>query len=254
MGLYLKDILHLASQSMLYPTIAIVLLLIVFIIFSIGAIIAEVFTERRHFKLVMPVFLNKLDDAAPEDIPEVVEESALLRNQKVALLTLFENSNLPEESRFALAKRLISDEEGRYKRIVSRTDLAAKVGPMLGLMGTLIPLGPGIVALGQGDTSLLSSSLLIAFDTTTAGLACSAVSLVISLIRKRWYADYMVALKACMSTALEKIEILEAEGKTGKDRPLIVRAADSADTAQVAVTGTFSAARKVTEVPDGAAS
>ncbi len=219
MGVYLQDVLHLVSQSMLYPTIAVVLLLITFIIFSIGSIIVEAFTERRHFRLIMPDFLNELDKASPEDISTVIETSALLKNQKRALLTLFKNGSLPEESRFALAKRLISKEEERYHRIISRTDYAAKAGPMLGLMGTLIPLGPGIVALGQGDTATLSSSLLVAFDTTTAGLACSLVSLVISMIRKRWYNDYMVALKACMSTALEKIEIMSEEGDFVEEKP-----------------------------------
>lgn len=42
---------------------------------------------------------------------------------------------------------------------------------MLGLLGTLIPLGPGIIALGQGDTQTLSTSLLTAFDTTIAACA-----------------------------------------------------------------------------------
>lgn len=55
---------------------------------------------------------------------------------------------------------------------------------MLGLLGTLIPLGPGIIALGQGDTQTLSTSLLTAFDTTIAGLCAAAVCLVVTTLQQ----------------------------------------------------------------------
>lgn len=58
--------------------------------------------------------------------------------------------------------------------------MIAKLGPMFGLLGTLIPLGPGIVALGQGDTVTLSESMNVAFDTTIAGVISAAVASVIS--------------------------------------------------------------------------
>ena len=75
---------------------------------------------------------------------------------------------------------------------------------MFGLMGTLIPLGPGLIALGQGDTKTLSSSLLIAIDTTVAGLISAAVSYIISSVRNRWYEEYMVNLETVMECILEE--------------------------------------------------
>ena len=71
-------------------------------------------------------------------------------------------------------------------------------------MGTLIPLGPGLLALGQGDTKTLSDSLLIAFDTTVAGLISAAVAYIISAARKSWYEQYMVGLETVMETILEE--------------------------------------------------
>jgi biopolymer transport protein ExbB/TolQ len=81
-----------------------------------------------------------------------------------------------------------------------------KLGPMFGLLGTLIPLGPGIIALGRGDTYTLSSSLLTAFDTTIAGLIAAAVATVISTIRKRWYSRYVGLMEAVMECLLEAME------------------------------------------------
>ena len=74
-----------------------------------------------------------------------------------------------------------------------------------GLLGTLIPLGPGIVALGQGDTVTLSESMNVAFDTTIAGVISAAVASVISHIRKRWYNDDMVSLETLMEAVLEEV-------------------------------------------------
>ena len=62
----------------------------------------------------------------------------------------------------------------------------------------------GLIALGQGDTKTLSSSLLIAFDTTVAGLISAAVSYIISSVRNRWYEEYMVNLETVMECILEE--------------------------------------------------
>lgn len=83
---------------------------------------------------------------------------------------------------------------------------------MLGLMGTLIPLGPGLVALGSGDTQSLSQSLQFAFDTTVAGLATAIVCMLVTRVRRRWYGDYLVSMESAFNTLLEKGRIMHEEG------------------------------------------
>ena len=217
---FLTDILHVVSQALLAPDIILLLAFICYALFSIGSVLVETFTERRHFKVVMPKFLAALMDAREEDIPQVIAESGLLKRQKDALNTVYEYRTLSGDALVALVKRLVSEEETRYDRIVGRNNTAAKVAPMLGLMGTLIPLGPGIQALGQADTSALSSSLLVAFDTTVAGLVTAAVCLVIGKIRSNWYEDYLSALDASMATMLEKIEAgRDGSAQAGAQKP-----------------------------------
>jgi biopolymer transport protein ExbB/TolQ len=208
MELYIKEILHIVAQTLLAPAIIVLLSLVAVSLFVIGSTLVEIFTERRHFRVVMPTFLNALTDATATQIPSVIENSGLLRRQKDALLTLFENRSLPVETRTALAKRLVADNEMRYQRIVARTDIISRIAPMLGLMATLIPLGPGIIALGEGDTAGLADSLLTAFDATVAGLLTSVVALAVSKLRKHWYENYMISLEAAATTVLEKIETL----------------------------------------------
>jgi biopolymer transport protein ExbB/TolQ len=134
---------------------------------------------------------------------DVIGQSSLFQRQKATLRELIKSNSLPTASLQALARRLITGEELHYARITNRTDLVVRLGPMFGLMGTLIPLGPGMIALGQGNIKLLSDSLLIAFDTTIAGLAAAGIAFVISLLRKRWYEDYLSALETLMESLLE---------------------------------------------------
>ena len=90
---------------------------------------------------------------------------------------------------------------------------------MFGLMGTLIPLGPGIVAIGEGDTTVLANSLLIAFDTTVLGLIVAAVALVVSTIRKTWYAKYMAAFESAAEIVLENANKGEVATDDAPEQP-----------------------------------
>lgn len=211
-NLYLSDILHTISSDLLIPVVVLLLVFIVYSVYSIGSVLVEVVAERRHYRAYVPELVAQLDAAAPDELEQVIERSGLLRNQKDDLAELTCYLYLPEDARTEVAKRLLANEDMAYQKVLGRTDVAAKVAPMLGLMGTLIPLGPGIVALGTGDTETLSSALLVAFDTTVAGLATAVVCHVISRMRRRWYGDYLVSMEAAFNTLLEKAEALHAEG------------------------------------------
>lgn len=89
--------------------------------------------------------------------------------------------------------------------IVKWTDMIAKLGPIFGLLGTLIPLGPGIIALSQGDTTTLAESLLTAFDTTVVGLAVAAAAMVMSAIRKGWYRNY-ISIQETLTDCILEVE------------------------------------------------
>lgn len=212
-ALHLDALLHVLTQALKYPTILLLLLLVAFAVVTVAMAIVEYAVERRHFKVALPELIAKVNDAEYKDLPAAIEESGLLRGQKNMLLTMVAYGYLPEEARVALAKRMLSQEEQRYLRVTSRTDLVAKIAPMLGLMGTLIPLGPGVVAMGQGQVDLLSSSIEIAFDTTIAGLVVAIIAMFISRLRKSWYEDYLEAEEAAMSSILEKAGACIAAGE-----------------------------------------
>lgn len=197
----IHDVLRAVSSALEVPVVIVLILFLLAAAVLTGWGIAEFFTERRHLKVALPQLLEDLRTA--DDRAAVIEASGLLRRQKDALLELLNHPAFNGEMRETLAVRLLEQEQDRYDRIVKLSELLARLAPMFGLLGTLIPLGPGIIALGQGDTYTLSTSLLTAFDTTVAGLVAAAFATVISTVRRGWYREYASILEAAAEMLLE---------------------------------------------------
>lgn len=222
---YVNAVLHQLSSWLLVPVVVVLLALIIYSLYSLGSLFVEVLVERRRYRAYIPELVARLEEAPFSEIGEVIEQSGLLRRQKDDLDELAAYLYLPEDGRTEVAKRLLANESLHNRRVLDRTEVAAKVAPMLGLMGTLIPLGPGIVALGTGDIETLSKALLVAFDTTVAGLATAVVCFIVSRVRQRWYSDYLVSMEAAFNALLEKAAIANAEGV---EIPRIVLSYDAA--------------------------
>lgn len=198
----LQDALHIVSSSLQGPVIVLLLALVAVMVLIVGTVIAELFTEHRYFRLSLPNLIDDLDGAG--DAEAVVRGSGLLGRQKNALVELLRHPQASAAERESLAVELVARERRVFDNRVKATDLIAKVAPMLGLMGTLIPLGPGVMAIGEGETEVLAESLLVAFDTTVLGLIVAVVALAVSTLRKSWYAKYMASFEAATECVLEK--------------------------------------------------
>lgn len=93
--------------------------------------------------------------------------------------------------RLGSTKALLEQSENKYTAYVlkkiDRLDILARSGPILGLMGTLIPLGPGLTAMSTGDLSQLSTAISIAFDTTVVGLLVGLLAYILGKSRRRHF-------------------------------------------------------------------
>lgn len=188
---YLAKILHAASQSMLIPDILGLLFFLVFAFMELGSFVAEM---RERKKADRPVnLLEVLHDVGGvplwqmRNLQQVLDKSALVPRQKKLVSELLVGPGLSPEVKKLMAQDILDREEFRFKRILEKTDLLTKMSPVFGLMGTLIPLGPGLAALGHGDVRGLSEAVIIAFDTTVVGVAAGSVGAFISKVRRRWY-------------------------------------------------------------------
>ena len=197
-----QTILNTIANAMETPIMIILIVMLAFAVFCIGWVLAEALGERRHMNYSMPKLLDQLK-AGPEDLQEQIKKSGLLYRQKDALLELTAHPDLSRKMLAGLEENLLEKEQSHYEAVLNVTGLLSKLAPMAGLLGTLVPLGPGIIALGQGDTMTLSASMLTAFDTTIAGLLVAAVCLIIHTLRKRWYNRYMSDLETLADCVVE---------------------------------------------------
>jgi biopolymer transport protein ExbB/TolQ len=76
-----------------------------------------------------------------------------------------------------------------FVRIVTR------VAPMLGLVATMIPMGPALKALGDGQLSDVANSLMVAFSAVILALIASAMTYAIANVRRRWYASDLMQVE-----------------------------------------------------------
>ena len=201
-----QKILRAISTVLRAPITIILIIFIAFAIFSVGWLLVELCTERRHMKYSLPKLLDEMKNSG-QSLEACITGSGLLKRQKETLLELTRHPDFSKEMLLSLADNLLEKEQAHYDQILKFTNLVSKLAPMAGLLGTLIPLGPGIIALGQGDTLTLSNSMLTAFDTTVAGLIAGGICLVVHTFRKHWYAAYISDLESLIDCVVE----LEAE-------------------------------------------
>lgn len=200
----LSNLLHLISNSLLIPVMIILVVVVFYTFLILGSFITEFYSRKDFGSKNTESLMNSLDTArSPDEMKEIVKSSELQRTEKDILYTVINNHNLGSESREALAVNLIEEEELRLSNITTKSDVIVRLAPTLGLLGTLIPLGPGLSALKTGDIATLANALMIAFDTTVAGLLASSLAYMVSKYRKKWYTKDLSDLEAILNSTLE---------------------------------------------------
>ena len=202
----MTEILHIIGQGLRIPCYVVLLLLMAVAVIEVGFVIYEAAQRAGSDKINTVELLHAMRGRTPDAIRAMLDDEPFLNRQKLVFSRLLNTADLPEETRLAAAKRMLEGEEDYYGRVLRITDTVAKLGPMFGLLGTLIPLGPGVVALGQGDTATLSQSMSVAFDTTIAGIITAAVCSVLSTVRRRWYNAALADVEAVMEGCLQEMK------------------------------------------------
>lgn len=107
---------------------------------------------------------------------------ATAKQEMVAVLTAQEG----EPGLDARLERLVQRADANGVRRLDAVRFVVRVGPALGLMGTLIPMGISLAGLAQGNLPKMAESMTTAFTATVVGLACSVSAYVLSLVREHW--------------------------------------------------------------------
>jgi biopolymer transport protein ExbB/TolQ len=200
----LTGIFYVIAQSLLIPVLAALLISLLYAILQAGGIFSEYSSRITTSVNEIEKLLNDIaETGTPESIQEAVDKSNIPQSHKDIVAKVIANTNLDKVSNEAFARKLIEVEEVKAAKTLEKTDIIAKIGPAIGLMGTLIPMGPGLAALGAGDINTLAQNLMVAFDAAIIGLAAASVAFVISRIRRRWYEDRLANLDTITESVVE---------------------------------------------------
>lgn len=204
---FLNTSLSAISQGLQIPVIILLLLILLFAVVTLGKLLSEYLSRKKvPVKLIKEMIYDIYDAESSEDIKNIVNSADIQKSQKSVLIELADSERLSKKSRETLARRLIDNEEDKITQNLQKTDIVTKVGPTLGLMGTLIPMGPGLAALGTGDVTTLASAITVAFNTTILGIGSGAATYLASKLRRRWFGEYLANLDALMDAILDNID------------------------------------------------
>lgn len=193
---YISDILYWISTGLLVPVIVLLIFFFGRALLLIGSFFGQYLAIRRTESLMAKELygLNK------ENISTLSER---LPKKNPSLVVTYMNRLLVADSE-AMRQRLLSDFEIAADKDLSTSKTLSKMGPMLGLMGTLIPMGPALVGLSTGDIASMAYNMQVAFATTVVGLFAAAIGFITQQVKQRWYLQDMTNLEFVAELLNEK--------------------------------------------------
>ncbi|PXA91717.1 hypothetical protein DMC47_25155 [Nostoc sp. 3335mG] len=111
----------------------------------------------------------------------------------------------PHDDELAI-EEIVSRAETDASRSLNTIRFAIRVGPSLGLMGTLIPMATALSGLAKGDLQVLASNMVIAFSSTVVGLAVGVVAYLVAMVREGWVRSDLDAVRFHAERALRHEE------------------------------------------------
>ena len=158
---HIREVLHLLAGLLIWPVMIGLIALASAMLFSLGGFFREAWDRGRGRKKLLSGALSRLEATA-------------------------KGSNNGAGPFDIQLERALQNEERLLWTALSRLRLAVRVGPALGLMGTLIPMAYALKGLSEGDLPALASNMVTAFAATVIGLAISVLAYLVAAIRESW--------------------------------------------------------------------
>lgn len=184
---YISDILYWISTGLLVPVIVLLIFFFLRSLLLIGSFFGQYLAIRRTASLIS----TEVDSLTKENVQSLAER---LPKKNPSLVVTYMNRLLAADSA-AMRQRLLADFEIEADKDLSTSKTLSKMGPMLGLMGTLIPMGPALVGLSTGDIASMAYNMQVAFATTVVGLFAAAIGFITQQVKQRWYLQDMTNLE-----------------------------------------------------------
>jgi biopolymer transport protein ExbB/TolQ len=192
----IQHALYVLSNALLLPTLLAILCMAAWTMLLLGGLVREWFTRPAIKRVLHEARWAVRKESAK--VPGRVTGEALVQRLREcafglpARFILLVERDAPGVPDYV---KSLDDLEGDVAASLAQLSWLTRVAPMLGLMGTLIPLGPALTGLAAGDVAVLSSHLVVAFTATVIGVLIGCCSFTMGLVRKHWYQHDMSELE-----------------------------------------------------------
>lgn len=178
----IEQTMYQLSDFFMAPVLCLIALLFIYSLFATGQFFSQTMQRRRHYKSFLQLLNSKLG----------INQTLKLNGYPMASLA----NEMPNISQDQLDVAALKELEG--VRNVSR------LAPMLGLIATMIPMGPALKSLADGNIQGISENLIVAFSAVIFGLIIASITFWIASVKKRWMVEELVALIPLINKEAEK--------------------------------------------------
>jgi len=188
----LQQVIYDVSQVLLWPVLIAALACLLWVLIELGFFLYELYLRFRYRDLdALEARTLRARRAFQDGKPRTAYRYLQENNYSIVVARfLFDLiRNYQTERLAAKPLKLLQEYEFYTVKRLERTRILVRVGPILGLMGTLIPLSPALLGLASGNTTQLAENLTTAFSVTVVGLLIGGIAFGISIVRDRLYSQ-----------------------------------------------------------------
>lgn len=178
---YISDILYWISTGLLVPVIILLIVLFGRALLLIGSFFGQYLSVRKTEALLKTEF----DQLTADNVATLADRLPSTLNK--SLVIQYIQQMLQHKDSEPHLQKLLADFDIAAAKDLATSKTLSKMGPMLGLMGTLIPMGPALVGLAAGDIGSMAYNMQVAFATTVVGLFSAAIGFITGQVKSRWY-------------------------------------------------------------------
>lgn len=172
---WLEQLMYQLSGWLMAPILIAISVLFLYCLYELGSFYAQ-WLQRRKYRQNYEENLNH----------HQIVTSKLAGYPLMAHASNFPNITMEQLDVLALKKLEVL-------RIVTR------ISPMLGLIGTMIPMAPALKSLSDGNIQGISENLIVAFSVVIFGMVIASISFWLATVKKRWLATELVDISRLRS-------------------------------------------------------
>lgn len=193
----ISDIMFWISTGLLVPVVVLLIALFFRALLLVGSFFGQYLSIRKTDKSIR----EAMESLTSGNVGLLAEK---LPAKSTSLVVIYMRRILDAQSSSAHVQRLLANFEIAADKDLATSKTLTKLGPILGLMGTLIPMGPALVGLSAGDIASMAYNMQVAFATTVIGLFAGAIGFLTQQVKQRWYLQDMTNLEFLAELLTEK--------------------------------------------------